>query len=688
MATDPVCGMYVDEKKAIFKKNIDSKTIYFCSETCLKTYEQPELELKKLKYLVIIGAIISVPTILLSFFIEVGYNNFVLLLLSLPIQFYAGWRFYKGTFDALKAKYANMDTLITTGTTAAWIYSAAVTLLPAVVQGETYFDVSVVIITLILFGRYLEDIAKGKASSAIKKLMGLQPKTAIVIREGKEIEVQIDDLKVGDIVVIKPGERIPVDGVIVDGYSSVDESAITGESMPVGKKIGDEVIGATINKSGLLKFRATKVGKDTVLSQIIQIVQQALTTKAPIQRLADKVASYFVPTVIVVALLSFTLWFYLTGYNFLFALTIAIAILIIACPCALGIATPTAILIGTGLGAESGILIKSGEALETTHKLTTVVFDKTGTLTKGQLSVTNVIAYNIEEKEVITLAATAEKGSEHPIGEAIVKKANELKIKLPNVKNYETIAGKGIKTKYLNKTLLVGNRILMKESKVDTEKIENDLQKLESEGKTAVVVSFGGVVKGVIAVADTIKEFSKEAVGELHRMGKEVTMITGDNERTANSMAKQVGIDRVFAQVLPGEKADIVKKLQEEGKVVAAVGDGINDAPMLAQADVGIAIGSGTDVALETGKIVLIKNDLRDVVTAIDLSKFTINKIKQNLFLAFIYNVAGIPIAAGLLYPFFGFLLSPIIAGAAMAFSSVSVVGNSLLMKRYKPKLR
>ncbi len=688
MATDPVCGMHVDEKKAVFKKEVDGKTVYFCSEVCLRTFEKPEAELKRLKLLVILGAIISIPTIALSFFIKIPYNNFVLLILSAPVQFYAGWRFYKGTFDALKAKYANMDTLIATGTTAAWLYSTAVTFFPTIIQGETYFDVSVIIVTLILFGRYLEDIAKGKASSAIKRLMGLQPKTATVIRAGKEIEVQIEDLKVGDIVVVKPGERIPVDGIVVEGHSSVDESAITGESMPVGKKIGDEVIGATINKSGLLKFKTTKVGKDTVLSQIIQIVQQALTTKAPIQRLADKVSSYFVPAVILVALASFFLWFYLTGFNFLFALTITIAILIIACPCALGIATPTAILIGTGLGAESGILIKGGEALETTHKLTTVVFDKTGTLTKGQPSVTDVIPVGVEQKEALMLAAVAEKGSEHPIGEAIVKRAEELKIKLANVKNYETIAGKGIKTKYLNKIILVGNREFIKENKIDAEKIESTLQKLEGEGKTAVIVSFGGVVKGVIAVADTLKKFSKEAVEELHKMGKEVIMITGDNERTADAIAKQVGIDRVFARVLPGEKASIVKKLQEEKKIVATVGDGINDAPMLAQADVGIAIGSGTDVALETGKIVLIKNDLRDVVTAIDLSKFTINKIKQNLFLAFVYNVAGIPIAAGLLYPFFGFLLSPIIAGAAMAFSSVSVVGNSLLMKRYKPKLR
>ena len=688
MATDPVCGMHVDESKAIFKKEIDGKTIYFCSENCLKIYEKPEAELKNLKRLVVFGALISVPTILLAFLIRFEYSNLILLFLSAPIQFYAGWRFYKGTFDALKARATNMDTLIATGTTAAWIYSAGITLFPEIVMGETYFDVSVIIITLILLGKYLEEIAKGKASAAIKKLVGLQSKIAIVIREGKETEIPIEDLKVGDVIIVKPGEKIPVDGIVVEGYSSIDESVITGESIPVDKKVGDQVIGATINKSGLLKFKATKVGKDTVLSQIIQTVQQALTTKAPIQRLADKVSSIFVPTVILVSIISFSIWYIITGYNFIFALTIAIAILIIACPCALGIATPTAILVGTSLGAESGILIKGGDALETSNKLTTVVFDKTGTLTKGQPVVTDIVAKNTDEKELMILAGIAERGSEHPIGKAIVKKAEEMKIILPTVKVYETVAGKGIKTSYLNKQILVGNRQFMKDNNIEILNVEKDLEDLENAGKSVVIVAYGGEVKGVVAVADTLKEFSKEAVEALHKMKKEVIMITGDNEKTANAISKQVGIDRIFAQVLPEEKANIVKKLQDEKKIVAAVGDGINDAPMLAQADVGIAIGSGTDVALETGNIVLIKNDLRDVVTAIDLSKHTINKIKQNLFLAFVYNVAGIPIAAGLLYPFFGFLLSPLIAGAAMAFSSVSVVGNSLLMKRYKPKLR
>lgn len=681
--------MYVDENKAIYKKEVDGKTVYFCSETCLKTYERPETELKKLKQLVIFGALVSIPTILLSFFISLPNNNIILFLLATPVQFWAGWRFYKGTLDALRMKTANMDTLIATGTSAAWIYSTLVTFIPSLFKGQTYFDASVIIITLILTGKLLEEIAKGRASSSIKKLMKLQPTVATVTKNEEETEIPIEDVKIGDVLVVKPGERIPVDGIVIEGYSAVDESMITGESMPVGKKIGDEVIGATINKSGLLKFRATKIGKDTVLQQIIKIVQEALTTKAPIQRLADKVSSYFVPAVIAIAIASFLAWYFILGANFLFALTIFIAILIIACPCALGIATPTAILVGTGLGAENGILIKGGEALETAHKLTTVIFDKTGTLTKGEPSVTDVIAVEkTNEDDILRIAATAEVGSEHPIGEAIVKKAEEKKIQIPKVKTYETIAGKGIRIEYLNKTILVGNRILMKENKIDIDNIEKDIQNLEEQGKTAVIVSYGNKTIGIIAVADTLKELSKEAVDELHKMNKEIIMITGDNERTARAIANQLGIDRVLAQVLPKDKADEVKKLQEEGKVVAFVGDGINDAPALAQADIGIAIGSGTDVAMETGNIVLIKDDLRDVVTGIDLSRYTIKKIKQNLFWAFFYNTAGIPIAAGLLYPVFGLLLSPVVAAGAMAFSSVSVVGNSLLMKRYKPKLR
>jgi len=688
MAIDPICGMHVDEKKAIFKKDIDGKTIYFCSGNCIKTFEAPEVEFKKLRLYVILSGLIAVPVIILSFFYKLPYNNLVLFLLATPVQFIAGWRFYKGMWDGLKARTTNMDTLIATGTSAAWLYSALVTFFPSVFTGETYFDASVIIIALVLFGKFLEELAKGKASESIKKLMGLQPKTAKIMKGNKEIQIPVEDVQVDDIVVVRPGEKFPVDGVVVEGESSVDESMITGESMPITKRKSDEVIGSTINKSGLIKFKATKIGKDTVLQQIIKVVQEAQTGKAPIQRLADKVSSVFTPTVIIIAVLSGILWFVL-GQSFIFALTIFITILIIACPCALGIATPTAILVGTGLGAQNGILIKGGEALEIAKKINTIIFDKTGTLTKGEPSVTDVIRLsNVKEDEVLRLAAIAETGSEHPIGESIVKRAGEKKLAIPNVKTYQTISGKGIKASYLNKQILVGNKILMEDNAVETGRLESEMEKLEKEGKTTVIVGYGGKAVGLIAVADTLKEFSKEAVRQLRNMGIDAWMITGDNERTANAMAKEVGIDYVMAQVLPQDKAKKIKELQDKGVIVATVGDGINDAPMLAQADLGIAIGSGTDVALETGKIVLIKNDLRDVVTAIDLSKYTVNKIKQNLFWAFFYNTVGIPIAAGILYPFFGLLLSPIIAGAAMAFSSFSVVGNSLLMRNYKLKLK
>jgi P-type Cu+ transporter len=686
MAIDPVCGMHVDEKNAVYKKEIDGKIVYFCSESCLKTYEKPEAELRSLKIFTVFCIFISLPVLLLAFGIDVAYENYILLALAIPVQFIAGWRFYKGMYDGLRAKTANMDTLVATGTSAAFFYSLFVTLVPSFFpKGEVYFDASVLIITLILTGKLLEEIAKGKASESIKKLMGLQAKTATIIRAGKEIEVPIEEVKVGDIVIVKPGEKIAVDGIVTEGYSAVDESMITGESMPVGKKVGDEVIGSTINKSGLLKFKATKVGENTVLANIIRIVHEAQSSKAPIQNLADKVSSYFVPAVILIASGSAIFWFALSG-NFIFALTIFISVLIIACPCALGIATPTAILVGTGLGAENGILIKSGEALETAHKVDTIVFDKTGTLTKGEPTVTNILSMKgYEEKNVLLYAAIAEKGSEHPIAEAIMKKSKEENHKVPDAVGYHTYAGKGIEAKYNNRQLLVGTKMMMEENKIDTGIVEQEMQKLEEEGKTPVIVAYGKKIIGMITVADTEKEFSREAVSELKKINKKVWMITGDNERTAKAIGKQLGIDedKIMAQVLPQDKAKKVKELQEKGKV-AAIGDGINDAPMLAQADIGIAIGSGTDIAMETGGIVLIKNDLRDVVTAIDLSNYTISKIKQNLFFAFVYNSAGIPIAAGLLYPFFGFLLSPIIAGAAMAFSSVSVVSNSLLMKRYK----
>ncbi len=692
MAKDPICGMYVDEKNAIFKTKRGSTNYYFCSETCLLTFEKPEVEIRSLKRMVGFSAAVSVLVLIITFTDFIAYpidRNLLLLILATPVQFIAGWRFYKGTLDALRAKMANMDTLIAMGTTAAWLYSALATFFPATFGTDVYFDVAVVIITLILFGRLLEDIAKGKASESLRKLMDLQPKMATVIRKSKEMEIPVEEVVVGDIIIVKPGERIPTDGIVKEGESAVDESMITGESMPVTKRKGDEVIGATINKSGLLKIEARKVGADTTLAQIIHYVEEAQASKAPIQKLADQVSGMFVPAVILIAIFSFIGWSVIGNQTFLFGLIAAITVLIIACPCALGLATPTAILVGTTKGAENGILIKGGEALEIAHKVDTVIFDKTGTLTKGKPEVTNIVPVaGVKEKDVLRIAATAERGSEHPLGEAIMNKAKEEKVMITETKKYQTISGKGIKTAHLEKTIIVGNRVFMQENGVDIAKAENTVEKLESEGKTVVYVAYNKKFLGVIAIADTLKPFAKEAVAELKKLGKRVVMITGDNERTAKAIAMQVGIDEVLASVLPEEKAKKIEQLQSEGRKVAMVGDGINDAPALAQSDLGIAIGSGTDVALETGQIVLIKDDLRDVVTAIDLSKYTITKIKQNLFWAFAYNVAGIPIAAGLLYPFFGLLLSPIFAAAAMAFSSVSVVGNSLLMRGYKPKLK
>ena len=578
---------------------------------------------------------------------------------------------------------ATMDTLVAVSTSAAYFYSVLVTLTPYFGE-HVYFETSAVLITFIIFGKYLEAVTKGKASEAIKKLIELQPKTATVIRNGKEMIIPIKDLKVGEKIIVKPGQKIPVDGVLLSGNSSVDESMITGESMPVEKRKGDQIIGGTINKHGSFQFRATKVGKDTVLNQIIKLVEDAQGSKAPIQRLADKVSSYFVPAVIIIAILASLFW-YSTGQSFAFTLSIFISVLIIACPCALGLATPTAIMVGTGKGAENGILIKNAEALENAHKITTVVFDKTGTLTKGKPEVTNVVKLEkISEKNILMYAGIVENKSEHPLADAIINKAKRKRVKIPNGTGFKAVPGHGALAKYRNKRIILGNRKMMDKYKIKYQNAEDEIISLENEGKTVILIGLGKKLIGLIAVADTVKEFSKKAVEKLHNMGKETIMITGDNERTAKAIAKQVGIDNVLADVLPSQKEKEIKKLQRKGKIVAMVGDGINDAPALARADVGIAIGAGTDVALEAGQIVLIKNDLRDVVTAIDLSNYTVNKIKQNLFWAFFYNSIGIPIAAGILFPFIGFLLNPMIGGAAMAFSSVSVVLNSLSMKRYK----
>ncbi|MEE8470687.1 MAG: heavy metal translocating P-type ATPase [Dehalococcoidia bacterium] len=651
--------------------------------------EAREREARKLRFLVIFSFTFAIPTFILSFVppFESSVNNLVLLGLATPVQFYVGRLFYIGTYRALRNRRANMDTLIAMGTSAAFIYSLLVIASPGVFTGHVYFDTAALIISLIVLGRYFEARAKRKTSEAIKKLMGLQAKTASVIVDGREIEVLIEDVEVGNTVVVRPGEKIPVDGVVIEGASAVDESMLTGESMPVEKKEGDQVAGSTINKNGFLKFRATKVGKDTALAQIVRLVEQAQGSKAPIQRLADSVSGVFVPIVIGIAVSTFLGWYFLAGEPFTFALTAFIAVLVIACPCALGLATPTAIMVGTGKGAQNGILIKSAEALERAHRIRTIVFDKTGTLTKGKPAVTDTVALNgFVESEILRLAAIAEKGSEHPLGEAIVEAGRDGDRELADPEAFEALSGRGVLARVEGKEVLLGNRTLMDENGVENRLFEDNIRRLENEGKTVMLMALDRKLGGLIAVADTLKESAAEAISELQGMGVETIMITGDNKRTAQAVAQQVGIKMVLAEVFPEDKAKEVRKLQGSGKVVAMVGDGINDAPALAQADIGIALGSGTDVAMETGDIVLIKDDLRDVVGAIKLSRYTIRKIRQNLFWAFFYNIGGIPIAAGVLYPALGLLLNPIIAAAAMGFSSVSVVTNSLLMNRYRIK--
>lgn len=612
----------------------------------------------------------------------------VQLALVIPVMI-AGNRFFRVGFKSLVRRSPNMDSLIALGTSAAFLYGifAIVQIFDGNIDYayDLYFESAAVIITLITLGKYLESVTKGKTSEAIKKLMGLAPKTAIIIRDGKEIEIPIEEVEVEDIILVKPGEKMPVDGEVVEGITSVDESMLTGESIPVEKTIGDKIIGASINKNGSIKYKATRVGKDTALAQIIKLVEDAQGSKAPIAKLADIISGYFVPVVISIAAISAFAW-YMSGETGVFALTIFISVLVIACPCALGLATPTAIMVGTGKGAEYGVLIKSGVALETAHKIKTIVFDKTGTITEGKPKVTDVVSANgITESDLLQLAASAEKGSEHPLGEAIVKGAEEKGLEFKKLDFFKAIPGHGIEVKIDGKDILLGNRKLMVESNISLENLEETSNKLAGEGKTPMYIGIDGKIAGIIAVADTVKENSKKAIEKLHQMGIEVAMITGDNKRTAGAIAKQVGIDRILAEVLPQDKASEVKKLQTEGKKVAMVGDGINDAPALAQADIGIAIGSGTDVAMESADIVLMRSDLMDVPTAIQLSKKTIINIKENLFWAFGYNTLGIPVAMGVLYIFGGPLLNPIIAAAAMSFSSVSVLLNALRLKGFKP---
>ena len=650
------------------------------AEKLARQKESADLRLR-----VIISFILAVPTFVLMVipFPDMKIVNWVALALATPVQFIIGAQFYSGAFKALRNGRASMDTLIALGTSAAYIYSLLVVL--GVLEGKLYFDSAALIISIILLGRWLEARAKGHTSEAIKKLAGLQAKTAGIILNGVEIQIPVEEVAVDNIVVVRPGEKIAVDGLIVEGYSSLDESMLTGESLPIEKKVGDLVTGATLNINGYFKFRATRVGEDTALAQIIKLVEAAQGSKAPIQRLADKVAGVFVPVVLAIALLTFLGWYLLGAQSFIFALTAFIAVLVIACPCALGLATPAAIMVGTGKGAQNGILFKNAEALETACRVKTLVFDKTGTLTQGRPLVTDIVtAAGFAEAELLTVAAGVEKGSEHPLGKAILEEAHKRQLIIrASPEQFEAIAGRGIRAVLEGREVLLGNRNLMLENGLAVQALEKESDRLERQGKTVLWAASQRQPVGLIALADTLKESSGQAVSRLREMGIRVIMITGDNRRTAEAIGGQAGISEILAEVLPQDKAAEIKKLQAAG-VVAMVGDGINDAPALAQADMGIAMGSGTDIALETGDIVLVKNDLRDVVKAIELSRYTLRKIKQNLFWAFIYNSLGIPIAAGVLYPFTALQLNPVIAAAAMGFSSISVLSNSLWMNRYK----
>lgn len=614
-------------------------------------------------------------------------------ILALPVMFWAGSQFYTGAWAAFKSRSANMHTLIATGISAAWLYSTVAVLFPGLFPeahlADQFYDVVFVVVALVVLGMALEIRAKGRSSEAIKKLIGLQAKTARVIRNGKEIDIPVEEVVLDDIIQVRPGEKIPVDGIVVEGSSAIDESMITGEPIPVEKRGSDEVIGATINKTGSFKFKATKVGKDTALAQIVEMVQQAQSSKAPIQQVVDTVAGYFVPAVMITAILAFVVWYdFGPQPSLVYGLIVFVTILIIACPCALGLATPISLMVGVGKGAENGILIRSGEALETAQKLDAVILDKTGTITEGKPSVTDVITVNgFTEAQVLYYAASVEKSSEHPLGEAIIQGAEARSIKLAAPKNFNAVPGHGVEAQVEGKPVVLGNLKMMFQKAIQFAELQHHSQHLADEGKTPMFVAVDGKAAGIIAVADVVKADSQTAIAQLKKMGLEVIMLTGDNQRTANAIARQVGVDRVLAEVLPEDKAFNVQKLQQEGKVVAMVGDGINDAPALAQADIGLAIGTGTDVAIEASDITLIKGSLNGVVLAIQLSKATMKNIRENLFGAFFYNGLGIPVAAGILYPFFSLLLSPMIAGAAMAFSSVTVVSNANRLRRFSPKL-
>ncbi len=645
--------------------------------------------------ILVIGSLPMMTGLPIPFIPAWMHNSWLQLVLTAPVLFWCGSSFFINAGKALKRHTATMDTLVAIGTGTAYLYSLFPTFFPQwfIAQGLTpdvYFEAASVIIALILLGRLLENRAKGQTSEAIRKLMGLGAKTARVIRNNREIDIPIAEVVLGDIILVRPGEKIPVDGEIVEGSSTIDEAMVTGESIPVKKHPGNEVIGATINKTGSFKFKATRVGKDTFLAQIVKLVQQAQGSKAPIQRLADRVTGWFVPVVIAIAIATFILWYNIMG-NVTMALITTVGVLIIACPCALGLATPTSIMVGTGKGAENGILIKGAESLEMAHKLRAIVLDKTGTITQGKPTVTDFVTVNgianSNELNLLRLAASVERNSEHPLAEAVVQYAQSQRVQLNNAREFEAIAGSGVRGYVSDRWVQIGTHRWMNELGIDTSDLQKDWEGLEYLGKTVIWIAVDRKIEGIMGIADAVKPSSVKAIRALQKMGLEVVMLTGDNRRTAEVIAREVRIKRVFAEVRPEQKAATVETIQSEGKIVAMVGDGINDAPALAQADVGIAIGTGTDVAIAASDITLISGDLQGIVTAIQLSRATIRNIRQNLFFAFIYNVAGIPIAAGILYPLFGWLLSPIIAGAAMAFSSVSVVTNALRLRNFKPKI-
>lgn len=698
MSKDPICGMVVDKEKSL-KSELGGRSYYFCSVGCQRTFEAPEEELKSLKKRVSIAlaGVLVLAVLRAGFFIGLATGATIitwapipalpwftwgvwLFILVTPVQFIGGWSFYKGAWNALKNRAINMDSLIALGTTTAYVYSVVVIFAPDILpvkveERNVYFEVSAVIIAFVLLGKYMEEIIKKRSSAAVRKLMDLKPQTARVVRNGAEMEIPAEHVLLGDIVVVRPGEKVAADGTVMEGSSAVDEKMITGESIPSDKKQGDSVIGGTINKAGILKFKATRIGAETTLSQIIKMVEEAQASSAPIQRIADKATGYFVPVVIFAALSAFFGWW--AAGSFPQGLLSFIAVLIIACPCALGIATPAALMVGVGKGAEAGILIRGGEYLEKAQALDTVVFDKTGTLTIGEPSLKDVVALAGDEDDVLGYAAIAEYGSEHPIAKAILNAAKMRGVPAPEPKTFEAIPGQGVRVVHENDIILLGNRTLMADQGVVASAAEEILVRLETQGKTAMLVAMNGVLTGVIAVADTIKPHAREAVESLKKEGVNVIMLTGDNERTARAVARELGIEEVLAGVLPKDKAGVIRGIKAKGKVVAMVGDGINDAPALAESDIGIAIGSGSDVAKETGGIILIRDDVRDVVAGIRLSKAVMRTIKQNLFWAFAYNGIGIPIAA------LGFL-NPIIAAAAMALSSLSVVTNSAMLKRVR----